>query len=69
MVFIKGNAKDSSSVLLVFSWCSPNCDVAFKIINDYFSASIHLPLSHLTKLHVTDRWYTKILTRGISATS
>jgi hypothetical protein len=35
-------------------------------INDCFDTSINLPLSYLMKLYITN---TKILTRGISATS
>jgi hypothetical protein len=35
-------------------------------INDCFGTSIHLPLSYLTELYITN---TKILTRGISVTS
>jgi hypothetical protein len=38
-------------------------------INNCFGTSVHLPLSYLTELHVTNRWYTKILTCSISATS
>jgi hypothetical protein len=38
-------------------------------INDYFGTFVHLPLNHLTEFQVIDRWYTKILTHGISATS